>query len=220
MDENELIETLCRLRYKPPTMWTVFGDWIPHEMLVTGQVDKEGWVEWKLLPRSVGVDPGFAKLEKEIGATFPRMFKLYYSRYYFLDGDLSMLRFPRSTPNKPFDELRDLILNSYFPERIKGIGLIPFASDGNDAGPLCFDTRQSRNDADYPIVLWDHDWVGTHNEISPTIFSSFTKLLECCVHLWSKDKTPYTQGIAGFVEIDPDGAGGPGRTHWIKDKRS
>lgn len=174
---DDLIERYYRLRYMRQPNWMVL-EGVPEEMRV-GAPNKNGWIQWKLLPWSRGIAPGFEQLEQEIGVMLPFSYKLWYSRYYQVDGDLSFIRFPETSPENPFAELRKEIFDSWWPERIKGIGLISFGSI--DYGSFCFDTRHNEKSSDYPIVFWDHDWIDSDKEIIPTKFSSFRELLEYCV---------------------------------------
>jgi hypothetical protein len=106
--------------------------------------------------------------------------------------------------------------------------LVPFADERfADAGPVCFDTRSPVADADYPVVLWDHEFVGTAEEIRP-LFSSTTAMFRCLVflvehelgnQLFWRDDTDSQELVAAkevalkqFLDLDPQGAGGPGRS--------
>jgi hypothetical protein len=96
-----------------------------------------------------------------------------------------------------------------------------------DAGPVCFDTKRGNTAGDYPVVFWDHEWVGTENEVRP-IFSSCAKMFECLSivatndfsfihHDDSEDMALLPQKrllLAEFLHVDPEGAGGPARDYW------
>ena len=70
------------------------------------------------------------------------------------------------------------MLNWHVPQELIPKGLIPFADDGNDTGPLVFDTRNQENE-DFPIRVYDHEFSGDLDGLSEVIFSSFSKMLEC-----------------------------------------
>jgi hypothetical protein len=196
-------------------LWTVLTPSTPSEMLISGEPDAYGWVEWKLIRRSEGIDPALVEFEQELGHRLPQLFKLWHSRYYTLDGGIAIVRLPSIPSNDPLRSLRKQ--GGFLPERLYEM-LIPFGTEGMlDAGPLCFDIRNPVPDADWPIRYWDHEWNGTEREIGPVIFSSFGKLLECAIHYWLPGALGWeTQRsrISGFFDIDPDSAGGPGRDYW------
>src|SRR5205823_5910940 len=64
-------------------------------------------------------------------------------------------------------------------DRIIDRGLLPFGAETfMDAGPVCFDTRNAALHGECPVVFWDHEWLGTANELRP-MFSSCSKMFEC-----------------------------------------
>ena len=196
---------------------TVFIEFTPLDMVVSQEYRIGGWVDWKLIRRSEGIDPALTDFELEIGYSLPHLFKLWHSRYYTLYGQIGIARLPEIPSNNPLEPLRKTYYE-LLPEQLYQIGLIPFGDEGMmDAGPLCFDTRQPMPDADWPIVYWDHEWANSDREISPAVFSSFGKLLECAIHYWSPGVLGWKaqqKRIRGFFHIDPHGAGSTGQDYW------
>ena len=203
---NELIERFFRA-YWHPDSWTVYTDTVPAEMM-DSEVNESGWFVWKLLPGSLTPDD-YRAVEQEFGITYPRSFIEWHRAYYFFDGDCSLLRLPSSNPNEPLQQLR-YNLEAYAPE-----GTIPFADEGNDAGPLVFDARTTVADNEFPIRVFDYEYGDDPAGLSDVIFSSFTKLLECITHYLEQSTAKEEhEVIADFFRIDPLGAGATGRSYW------
>lgn len=211
----DLIEDLFRAHalLKGP-LCCVLTDRTPTNMIVRTSTDSPGWIEWRMVRQPPAAQDRYDSLEAELGCRFPDSFKSWHSRYYTLDMDIEIARLPSSPSNDPLGPLCQRILGG---DRPRELGLVPFGDEGMmDAGDLCFDARAPRDDADWPIVYWDHEWERSPHEIGPTIFSNFAKLLECAIHFLQGDHRfgARRHRIAGFFDIDPDGAGGPGREYW------
>lgn len=211
-----LIERFYQLNYgdKPLVTHLPLHN-IPEDMLISGP-NLHRRIEWKLIERYKGVDPRFKEFEEEIGYRLPESFKLWQSRYYILDGHAHILYLPISPTNDPFGELRDLFFN-WRPEHVSQRGLIAFGEERLGIGPLCFDARQRLPESDWPILYFDHENPDPDDAIGPVLFSSFEKLLACCVHYLSgpgTDDWTRKEQIPEFFDIDPSGAGGPGREYW------
>lgn len=176
-------------------------------------------VTWRLRPRR---EPSaFTRLEMTLGAELPPLFKRWHDRQYTLDVDAGVARLCGAPCDDPLRPLRALLLESPQIDRIRRHGLLPFGDEAMlRAGPLCFDTRRPVDGADWPVVYWDYDWAGAaarddaEKAVGPAIFSSFEKLLRCAVHWMEGEPGERPRRIAEFFEIDPAGAGGPGRTYW------
>jgi hypothetical protein len=101
------------------------------------------------------------------------------------------------------------------PEQLIAFGLIPFADEGNDAGPLVFDTRKATDKKDFPIRVYDHEYGGDLEGLSEIIFSSFDKMLACLTHFLIETKIRKRfEVIPDFYTIDPNGAGLTGKSYW------
>jgi hypothetical protein len=147
--------------------------------------------------------PSFAALEQEIADAFPALAQVRYPAVLqamyahplpFLD--CSIVRFEASPHRPPLRQLRTLVLDSWEPEAIAGQGLLAVADDGNDAGPLCLDTRAGDSPEAWPVVLWDHDW----RQITAKPFSSAERMLACVTHRLRGGR------IADLAAIDPQGS--------------
>ena len=191
---EQLIEDFYRLNYSEKNTPFIFNakTWAgnPSDMIVSEEPEYRR-VEWKLKYHRPDINPQFEELEKHIGHNLPYSFKLWQSRYFTLNGFAHLLYLPISPSNYPLYGLKSEIV-SWSKDTP---GLIPFGGERNGDGPICFDVREAVENDDYPIVYWDHD---TRDEwrISPPIFSSFSKLLECCVYFLSGDSTPTFRGVS------------------------
>lgn len=193
-------------------MKSVYTDKVPKEMMQS-TIDKDGWYEWKLIPGTLTTDD-YKKVEAKFKATFPDNFIEWHKRYFFEDGDCSIIRLPNSLPTKPLEKLIEN-LDWYIPKQLIPLGLIPFADEGNDAGPLVFDTRNTTDKKDFPIRVYDHEFGGDLDGLSEIIFSSFDKMLECLTHFLTETKTKKRfEVIPDFYAIDPNGAGSTGKSYW------
>lgn len=211
MSIDEIIEAFydeCYRKSRP--MYTVKTPNIPSDMIAGPGRYNDDWIEWKLLPRAAGIDPTFANFEREVGVTFPNSFKLWHSRYFTLDGDVGFVRLPEIPSNDPFGPLRFEMFEIYTPQELRDRGFVAFGGDGWwDAGSLCFNTSADVSDGEWPIYLWDHDSVGTEQELE-LMFTNFQKLLECCIHNCGgtlPEYGPLPEGVEGFKIIDPTGIG-------------
>lgn len=218
-DLDVLIESFYKLNYSekknPFILNARIYNGIPEDMITSRKEENYGRVRWKLKKHRDDINPEFNTLEKEVGFGFPKSFKLWYSRYFTLNGSTHICHLPIAPSNDPMYGLRQEIFNSWLPEEIRKSGLVMFGTERNSIGPLCFDVRASVEEDDYPIVIWDHEY--PENRISPPIFSSFTKLLECYVYYLSGDSTELTnqdKRTMQFAEIDPLGAGQAEEWYW------
>ena len=193
-------------------MSSVYTDIVPKEMMQS-EVDEEGWYEWKLMTGTLSVE-NYNEVEKRFKAKLPDNFINWHKRYFFDDGDCSLLRLPNSFPTKPLESIVTLLDNSVY---LVSQGLIPFGDEGNDTGPLVFDTRNQTDSQDFPIRVHDHEYYNDLNGLSEIIFSSFNKMLECITHFLTEMENETKQSfeiIPDFFKIDPDGAGNTGEGYW------
>lgn len=190
----------------------VYTEEVPKEMMAS-MVDKDGWYEWKLVPGTL-TSKDYDQVAAKFKIIFPDKFIEWHKRYFFADGDCSLVRFPHSLPTRPLEEIIKN-LDWEIPEQLMPLGFIPFADDGNDLGPLVFDSRKSSDRIDFPIRVYDHEYGGDLDGLSEIIFSSFEKMLECLTHFLSKTKTKERfEVIPDFYSIDPNGAGSTGKEYW------
>ncbi|MDJ1485037.1 SMI1/KNR4 family protein [Cytophagaceae bacterium YF14B1] len=192
---------------------TVYSDKFPVEMKASEE-DSEGWIEWKLLKGTLQASR-YHQVEKQFGVLFPESFIDWHKSYYFLDGDCSIIRLPASNPSQPLEELKRS-LDWYVAQQLIPQQLYPFAEEGNDTGPLVFDGREKMPGNEFPIRVYDHEFGGELQGLSPIIFSSFSKLLECLTHYLTQLKTRRNfEIIPDFFTIDPQGAGKTGVDYWL-----
>jgi hypothetical protein len=189
----------------------------------TSYRDASGYYGWTPTPSTV-TDSQLDVFEKRMGVAFPPLYREFLKYRHFYDLTEAGVCFQTHLPGEWERELRLLIFSSWAPERLIEIGLIPFGSDTNDAGAVCFDTRARLPDGDCPVVVWDHDCYRPSDEIT-LIFSSSRRMFECLTlvaksperFLFNRKRPiplPKRELLDEFFALDPDGAGGPARGFW------
>src|SRR5262245_51922061 len=119
---------------------------VPQEMQV-GEVNEDGWVEWRVLPSTLK-EADVGALENDFGVQFPPVFRAYLLARFQLFNQVRSRRYDQQifmtdTPaGKPLRPLREL-LKTWQP--LIDAGLIPFAQWGDGWGPMCFDAVQRRS---------------------------------------------------------------------------
>ncbi|HMR18828.1 MAG TPA: hypothetical protein PKA53_05980 [Sphingobacterium sp.] len=208
---TDIIEQFFKA-YWTPGMSSVYTDSVPKVMMAS-QVDKSGWYEWKLVQGTLTRDD-YKKVEARFNTIFPDNFIEWHKRYFFADCDCSIVRLPHSLPTQPLEQIIDN-LDWYTASQLIPLGLIPFANEGNDAGPLVFDTRDKNDKIDFPIRVYDHEYGGDLDGLGEIIFSSFEKMLACLTHYLIETNTKQSfEVIPDFYRIDPTGAGSTGKSYW------
>jgi len=185
------------------------------------------WVGWKAIPSTV-TDAELNDLERETGLPYPPLYRDFLRYRHFVDLTEVGVRFEPHLTGDWAKALRKSYFHSWPRERILDAGLLPFGSEAlMDAGPVCFDTKRHNAAGDFPVVFWDHEWVGTEKEVQP-LFSSCAKMFECLCMVAANDFSFIYHGenddaallpqkgllLAEFLRIDPEGAGGPARDYW------
>ncbi|MGI4874122.1 MAG: hypothetical protein ACRYFX_23425 [Janthinobacterium lividum] len=190
----------------------VFADDVPPEM-VQAKEDEEGWFTWKLISGTLP-ESAYRIIEAESNVQLPQSFIDWHRAYFFLDADCSLLRLPVSNPNLPLADIRQ---NLEWSEGLIANKLYSFAYEGNDTGPLVFDGRVPATANEFPIRVFDHEYGDDLSRLSPIIFSSFEKLLECLTHFMRELKTRKSfEIIPDFLVLDPAGAGSTGAAYWLQ----
>ncbi|WP_196937111.1 SMI1/KNR4 family protein [Sphingobacterium hungaricum] len=193
-------------------MMSVYTDNVPKEMMAS-PVNSNGWYKWKLIPGTLTSDD-YKNVEMRFNIQFPDSFIAWHKRYFFEDCDFPYVRLPNSMPTNPLEQIIDN-LDWFIAEELIPLGFIPFADEGNDTGPLVFDTRNKKDNKDFPIRVYDHEYGGDLEGLSEIIFSSFDKLLACLAHLLTESSTRKRfEIIPDFYTIDPLGAGSTGKSYW------
>lgn len=209
---NPIYENFFQAYWKPG-LREYYTESSSKEMMLT-PVDQEGYFEWALIKGTLTLED-YRKVEDKYNMRLPLNFKEWHRQYFFCDGDCSIVRLPCSVPTRPLQEVIEC-LDWHVPEQLIPLGLIPFANEGNDTGPLVFDTRNQSDSSDYPIRVYDHEYMGDLEGLSEIIFSSFNKLIECLTHLLKETKSRESFDVIGdFFLIDPNGAGATGKQYWM-----
>lgn len=210
MEDN--IENFFKAYFRYSTMTTVYTEDIPKSMMAS-EIDEEGWIIWKPIDGKLNISEYHA-LESKFKVCLPLVFIDWHKRYFFLDCDCPIVRLPYSNPNKVLGEINDLFANEIAYQLIN-IKLFPFATDGfNETGFWVFDGREEKQGNEFPIRVIDYAREELDG-LSPIIFSSFSKLLECLTHYLKTIGIQHGyQAIIDFLEIDPKGAGSLGKEYW------
>ena len=145
--------------------------------MIDGLADESGWIPWKAVPSPV-TDSDILALEAAAGAPFPPLFRAWLMYKCLLMTDFGVFRLPETPSDDPLREIAGYIgimdSQPYFRPR----GVVPFASDSNDVGPLCFDINRPLSDGDYPVVLFDHELLDRPEYIGRPFADSFGAMLE------------------------------------------
>jgi len=126
-----------------------------------GEVDGDGWVEWRMLPSNLTENEVLA-IEMEFAVKFPPLFRAYLLARFQRFNQVTSRRYdqlvlmPDTPVEKPLKPIRDLML-SWRP--LINADYIPFAEWGDGWGPMCFDTFLRDTNGDCPIVWMDHELI-------------------------------------------------------------
>jgi hypothetical protein len=150
---------------------------VPAEMVDSPRTTS-GWVPWKPVVSPV-TEADILAVEEVIGSPLPPLFRawLMYKCLLMTDfGTLSLPEMPSDDPLGPFRSrcVRIMDEQPYFrPRRV-----VPFGSDGNGVGPLCFDLNRPLPGGDYPVVLFDHELLHRLEYAGRPFADSFADLLD------------------------------------------
>ena len=185
------------------------------------------WIT-NLAPGTV-TDSEIDEFEQSVELIFPPLYRYFLKALHFTSFDCVILSF-ESHPQETWKQKLDTLYHgSWSPDHILGVGLIPFGVETlAESGPVCFDTRERSRFPDYPVVVWDHDWVGSEKEIFP-LFSSCEAMYRCLL-FFARQKINFLHHderhdlveeleikrklLRAFLDLDPSGAGGPAIDHW------
>ncbi|MDU1889562.1 MAG: hypothetical protein E6767_02625 [Dysgonomonas sp.] len=189
---------------------TPFRQGMAEEMIISGE-DQDGWVEWKMI-RGTLQRRDYRAIEEKYNLNFPESFMEWHMAYHFFECETPFVRLPESNPKQPLEAIAG---NLDWAALLIKQKLYPFADEGNDTGPLVFDAREAVEDNEFPIRVYDHEYIDFTKGLGPVIFSSFTKLIECMTHYFRNiGKKPKAEIIEDFFSIDPAGAGTTGVGYW------
>lgn len=134
------------------------ADGVPLTMRA-GEIDADGWVEWRVRPSTLG-DDDVDRLEAEYRVQFPPAFRAFFQARFHLFDQVHSRRHDQLVlmPSVPEDDPLGPIRGSLAAWRpLIAAGYIPFAEWGDGWGPMCFDADRRDNDGDCPIVWLDHE---------------------------------------------------------------
>lgn len=126
-------------------------------------------------------------LEAKLPQPFPKSFRSLVTRYIFPQVELGSLQLLANTPESVEElyELRTGIFeDKYLSECLLQAGFVQFARPaGGGYNPICFDTNRRGANAEYPVVIIDHEAIFCHSqikvaEVSPSFISVVMKYLE------------------------------------------
>jgi hypothetical protein len=139
----------------PPQMWA-------------GEVDEDGWVNWRMLPATVSADD-VDLLERGLDLVLPVHLRAYLmARSHFFEETHShryggqqdrrygqLLSLPRTPSVNPLAAFRDVHDSWAF---LRNGGYLPFGDWGDGWGPLCLDLlAEPGRIEDAPVVWFDHE---------------------------------------------------------------
>ena len=199
---------------------------VPEPMIDPTDVRSIDSVAWQTVSSTV-TDADLDELEVALGLQYPTLYRDLLQLVHFMELSVLGINFFQHDIVTWRLTLENAYRHAWKPQRIVGVGLIPFAVGGPyDVGPVCFDTREMV-DGDCRVVYWDHKRVGTEQEVS-MVFSSFERMLLSMtfaanqaidfVH-HDEDDDPNSlpvkrELLKQFLALDADGAGGPGLRYW------
>lgn len=149
---------------------------VPADM-VDGPPDASGWVPWKPVPSPVE-DADILAVESAIGAALPPLFRALLMYKCLLMTDFGTVQLPELPSDDPLRAFRRYmrLLDSQPDFRLRRV--VPFGSDGNGVGPLCFDLTRPLPDGDFPVVLFDHELLHQPDYAGRPFADSFASLLD------------------------------------------
>ncbi|MDT3405426.1 hypothetical protein [Mucilaginibacter terrae] len=211
MNNKNIITSFFSVFLTQSPRLSVYTSDVPDAMMETTP-DDNGWFKWRPLEGNIKLST-YQQFMQMYDVVLPKSFLEWHQAYYFLDGDCSIVRLPFSNPEKPLQELKDLVDNNVSKHLIAE-KIYPFATEGNDGGYLVFDGRMYVEEDEYPIRFQSYE--AEFNGSGPIIFSSFSKMLECLTYFLSRnDIEQVFDLIPHFFTTDPSGAGKEGVDYWI-----
>jgi len=195
--------------------WRGYGEEITPKEMMDSPVGDDGYYKWKPIEGALSYDD-YHGLEKRFNVIFPRSFIEWHKRYFFLNCSCRIIDLPFSSPKQPLQDIIDNFDYDVSKDLAKS-KLFIFAEDNDEIGPYVFDAREPRDNNEFPIRIYDYEYVGDLDGLSEVIFSCFTKLLECITYLLQNINTsPLSEILPEFLRIDPEGAGKTGVDFWLE----
>ncbi|MFD0764689.1 SMI1/KNR4 family protein [Mucilaginibacter lutimaris] len=211
---NNIINKYFNAYFLTGPHWVGYISQFSPPSMMDSAIDHEGYYKWKPIKGTLTY-ADYQKVEQKFDVKFPKSFIEWHKRYFFLNAGGYVVSLPNSYPTQPLQAIIDNLDNDLSEELIAR-KLYPFATDDNDIGFFVFDGREEREENEFPIRLYDHEYGGDDLDgLSEILFSSFTKLLECLTYTIENSKAPLHENIAEFIRIDPQGAGRDGIDFWL-----
>lgn len=170
------------------------------------------WYSWRPTPSRHDLTPWFDKLRAQHNLTLPPSFRLWYNAYATRNAETDVARLPCNPPDDSGVGLRQHLDPRSFADIPRELGLIPFADERNDAGPICFDPRAGGDPDRWPVVYWDHEYGLDPSGIFP-LFSCFPAMLRAITAYLECDGDEEARLIA-LLDADPDGADDAAGDYW------
>ena len=129
----------------------------PPEDMRVGEVDDNGWWEWRLVESTV-TTADLDDLEDELGLTLPPFYRAFLLSRACLGlefGDFGVYSLPSLPTTDPLAKVEDLLFSDLRPEA----GYLQFGSARGCGDLLCFDTHSPDAEGDYPVVVIDHELI-------------------------------------------------------------
>jgi hypothetical protein len=149
---------------------------VPPDM-VAGPSRDGDWTPWKAVDSPVD-EEDVRRVEGVLGVALPPLFRAYLMHQCLLMTDFGIIRLPQTPSDRPLDEMlgyvRVFVEEPYWGRH----GYVPFAYDGNDGGPMCFDTKRPSPENDYPVVFVDHERALQMSYTGEQRWDSFAALLD------------------------------------------
>lgn len=131
---------------------------VPEEMWADDVATNEEWKKWKLTSSTV-TDKDIDELEKELGVSFPVVFRAFLSTYFhYFDDEIG-----RSSPDDAFKSVRQ----AWNPILVK-FGYLPFGWDSNGAYLRCIDLENMPDEEMCAIYEIDHEILFNFDEETVT----------------------------------------------------
>jgi hypothetical protein len=144
---------------------------VPPEMF-NGDVDEDGWVEWKIIPSTLS-ETDIVAFFNGYGITPPQTLVEYMKAdFHLIDQVLSEkmdISLPEIASDNPFKKMK-MMLEAW--DFLVKAGYIPIAEMGDGWGPICY--KQSNGS----VVWFDHDELPSlYAPPKPSILTKFVKSL-------------------------------------------
>lgn len=148
------------------------------------------WSDWIAIGSPV-TDAELAEVQADFNVELPQLYLDYFRYKQIYDGDQGLIRFPDMRPPDPLSHLKQtLSLHRDFFAQTNRQRYVPFADDGNDGGPLCFNMDEPTQDRDFAVYFVDHELFRDTSYVGERWYKSFADVLLAV----ERDRLSYDQG--------------------------